>query len=53
MKVEAEVGAGKAGRVLPSSFWEELSVTDTLLLDLWPQDCERMNSGCYKPPGLW
>ena len=52
MKVEGG-RSWKRRKSPPSSFWEELSVADTLLLDLWPQDCERMNSGCYNPPGSW
>ena len=29
------------------------SPAHTLILDLWPLDCERVNFCCFKPPSLW
>ena len=47
------MGAGEAGRVLPRSSQQELSVANMLILDIWLQNCERMNFCCYKPPNWW
>lgn len=29
------------------------SLTDTLILDVGLQDCERINFYCFKPPSFW
>lgn len=41
---------GELGRILPRNFWRKLSPADSLTLDFWAPECERMNSGCFKPP---
>lgn len=43
----------RQGRILPWSLQRESGPIDTLIMDFWPQELERIHFRCFNPPSLW
>lgn len=49
----ATLETGRAGSILPESRCREHSAADTLILDFWPPEHDRIDFCCVRPLGMW